>query len=112
MRHIGRRTLYLIGLGAMFSLLIVIGGLGWVSTSSTGAQYTIGAMLLLYTAIYDSTLGPVCYCLVAEISSTRLRAKTVVIARVIYNIFGIINSIIMPYFLNPGELNWGLVYFA
>lgn len=35
-------------------------------------------------------------CLVAEISSTRLRAKTVVIARIAYNIIGIVNGIIMP----------------
>lgn len=29
------------------------------------------------------------------------------IARVAYNIIGIVNAVIMPYFLNSGKLNWG-----
>lgn len=29
------------------------------------------------------------------------------IARIVYNVFGIINGVIMPYFLNPTALNWG-----
>lgn len=40
-------------------------------------------------------------------SSTRLRAKTVVLARAAYNVMGIINAIIMPKFLNVEALNWG-----
>ncbi|WRT65342.1 uncharacterized protein IL334_002285 [Kwoniella shivajii] len=107
MSRIGRRRLYLAGLFGMICLLLVIGGMGFISTSNSGAQWAIGAMLLAYTALYDATVGPVCYTIVGEISSTRLRAKTVVIARVAYNIIGILNSIIMPYFLNSTELNWG-----
>lgn len=41
-------------------------------------RYGVGALLLIYTAVYDATVGPVCYTLVSEIPSTRLRAKTVV----------------------------------
>lgn len=78
MSRVGRRRLYLVGLIGMFIMLVVIGGMGWISKENTGSQWAIGAMLLCYTALYDSTVGPVCYCLVAEISSTRLRAKTVV----------------------------------
>ncbi|KAL7420667.1 hypothetical protein Q5752_004618 [Cryptotrichosporon argae] len=107
MRHVGRRKLYVGGLCAMLTLLVVIGCMGFISQSNTGAQWAIGGMLLGYTAIYDATVGPVCYCLVAEISSTRLRAKTVVIARIVYNIVGIVNAVIMPYFLNTTKLNWG-----
>lgn len=78
MRWFGRRTLYLAGLVTMTILLVAIGGIGCVPKSVTGASWGIGALLLLYTAVYDATVGPVCYCLVSEISSTRLRAKTVV----------------------------------
>ena len=106
MRHVGRRRLYLVGLGVLIVLLLVIGGMGFISRASSSAQWAIGAMLLIYTAVYDGTVGPVCYSLVAEISSTRLRAKTVVIARIVYNIFGIINGIFMPYFLNTDALDW------
>lgn len=51
--------------------------------------------------------APVCYCLVAEISSTRLRAKTIVLARNAYNIGGIIANVLSPRMLNSTEWNWG-----
>ncbi|ORY26959.1 putative trehalose transport-related protein [Naematelia encephala] len=107
MQHVGRRRLYLIGLAGMVVMLVVIGGMGFLPKTNTGAQWAIGSMLLIYTALYDGTVGPVCYCLVAEVSSTRLRAKTVVISRIVYNIFGIVNGIFMPYMLNPLKLDWG-----
>jgi MFS transporter, SP family, general alpha glucoside:H+ symporter len=44
---------------------------------------------MIYTFIYDFTVGPVCYSLVADIPSTRLKIKTVVLARNLYNVGGI-----------------------
>jgi SP family general alpha glucoside:H+ symporter-like MFS transporter len=58
-------------------------------------------MLIVLTFVYDFTVGPVCYGLVAGIPSTRLRVKTVVLARVAYNITSIITNIITPRMLNP-----------
>jgi len=105
MQKFGRRSLYLYGIGAMEVLLIVVGALGFV-TESTGRNWAIGSMLLLFTFVYDFTVGPVCYCLVAEMSSTRLRAKSVVLARNLYNLGGIVNNIIVPRMLNPDAWNW------
>ena len=45
--------------------------------------------------------------MVAELSSTRLRNKTVVLARNCFNITGIIANILTPRMLNPGAWNWG-----
>jgi SP family general alpha glucoside:H+ symporter-like MFS transporter len=84
MPHMGRRTLYLWGQMGLFVILIIIGGLGIPSISnSTG--WATGALLLIMTFAYDITVGPVCYSLVAELPSTRLRIKTVVLARNVYN---------------------------
>ena len=47
------------------------------------------------------------YSLVAEISSTRLRNKTVVLARNLYNITGVIANVLTPHMLNPDAWNWG-----
>lgn len=118
MQHVGRIIADYIGtcsgLIVMEVLLIAIGGLGFANPSAEnqGAAWAVGSMLLLFTFVYDFTVGPVCYCLVAELSSTRLRAKvsleivpapfvhteadivigqTVVLARNLYNMGGILN---------------------
>lgn len=104
MSWVGRRTLYVNGLAVLTLLLLLI---GLVSISnSKGASWGIGSLLLVYTFTYDLTVGPVCYSLVAEIPSTRLKTKSIVLARNVYNVFGIVNGIITPYMLNPTAWNW------
>lgn len=105
MRHAGRRTMYLYGLSIMCILLIVVGGLGFVSASAAG--WGVGSLLLVYTFVYDITVGPVCYSIVAEIPATRLKVKTVVLARNCYNIGNIINNVLMPKFLGTRAWNLG-----
>lgn len=101
----GRRTLYLGGQIFMAALLSIIGFTSLAKT--TGASWAIGTMLLVYTFTYDATVGPVCYSLVAELTSTRLRTKSVVLARNLYNIVGIVTNIITPRMLNSDAWNWG-----
>jgi len=106
MPHFGRRSIYLAGEVVMFFILIIIGGLG-VPALSTGTGWGSGALILIFTFVYDITVGPVCYSLVAEMPSTRLRIKTVVLARNFYNLAGIFINIIQPRMLNPDAWNWG-----
>ncbi|TAQ83962.1 hypothetical protein B7494_g7721 [Chlorociboria aeruginascens] len=105
MQYIGRRKIYLWGLSAMAINLALIGGLDFVQ--SGGAPWAIGILLMVYTFLYDLTVGPVCYCLVSEIPSSRLKIKTVAIARCFYNLTQIINSGLVPQMLSPNAWNWG-----
>lgn len=57
--------------------------------------------------LYDATVGPVCYSLITELSSVRLRQKTTVLARKVYNIGTICTGILTPKMLNPGAWDWG-----
>ncbi|GLI80317.1 hypothetical protein PoHVEF18_008670 [Penicillium ochrochloron] len=107
MSRYGRRTLYVGGLGCMMILLLIIGFLGIISKKSVPAQWAVGSLLLIYTFFYDATVGPICYSLVSELSSTRLRTKTIVLARNLYNICGLITNIITPRMLNPSAWDWG-----
>jgi len=107
MQWFGRRTLYLAGEAIMCVFLLIIGCLGLIPKGNENVQWAIGSMLLLYTFTYDATVGPVCYSLVAEISSTRLRAKTIVLARNLYNVLGLVTNVLMPRQLNPSAWNWG-----
>jgi SP family general alpha glucoside:H+ symporter-like MFS transporter len=105
--RIGRRTLYVCGDLAMVVILVIIGGLGVIDKGNVGAQWGIGAMLLIFACTYNVTVGPICYAIVAEIPSTRLRQKTVVLARNFYNLASIVGNILTPRMLNPGAWNWG-----
>lgn len=105
MPHFGRRTLYLWGQLAMFVILMVIGGLG-VPTETSSTAWATGALILILTFTYDFTVGPVCYSLVAELPSTRLRIKTVVLSRNVYNVAGIVIGTLQPRFMNPTAWNW------
>jgi MFS transporter, SP family, general alpha glucoside:H+ symporter len=101
----GRRTLYISGMWALIVLLVIIGGLGF--SSSTSAQWAVGSLLLVFTLAYNLSVGPVCYAIVAEVSSTRLRQKTVVLARMAYNCCSLLNNSLLPLQLNPTAWGWG-----
>ena len=80
MTRLGRRTLYIAGLASLFTILMVVGFMG-IPAASSGIGYASGALLMLFIFTYMLTIGPVCYCLALEIPSTRLRVKTVALAR-------------------------------
>lgn len=101
----GRRTLYLVGSCLLTGLMFIIGCLAFRQNDKS-FEWAIGSMLLIFTFTYDLTIGPVCYSLVAEMSSTRLKAKSIVLARNFYNIIGIVASVITNYQLTPTAWNW------
>ena len=105
MQVAGRRTIYLYGNAVCSILLLTAGIFGALPPSST-VSWAIGSLMVLNTFCYDLTLGPVCYCLVAEIPSTRLRVKTVVLARVTYNAISIATNTLLPRMLNPTAGDW------
>lgn len=110
MSHFGRRRLYVVGLSCLFAFLMIVGFISLAPKDANGkniaASWAIGSILLIYTAFYNTTVGPVCYSLVSEMPSTRLRSKTVVMARNLYNVFSIVNGVVIPFMLNPTEWNW------
>lgn len=76
-------------------------------------------MVLLWVFTYDFTVGPLACksastfigkdglltdlldCIVGEVSSTRLRSKTVGLARNGYNVVGIVAGVLNTYMMNP-----------
>jgi len=97
--HVGRATIYMGGLTFMFFCLLAIGGLAWAH--GTHAQMAIGILLVISTLCNMITIGPACYPIVAETPSGRLRYKTIVIGRFVYNLTGIFQNIVTPRMLSP-----------
>lgn len=103
----GRRKLYLLGLSIPVLLLLAGGIVSVTLGSRTSADWALGAIIIATSFVYHLTIGPVCYVLVAEIPSTRLRVKTIALARVTYNLAVMVNNIVMPKMLNPSAWNIG-----
>ncbi|KAF4341749.1 general alpha-glucoside permease [Fusarium beomiforme] len=104
---VGRRRLYLSGLVAAVIILTTSGVLSITLADRSSLNWALGSLIILMTFTYNLSIGPACYVIVAEIPSTRLRIKSIALARIVYNIFTIINNIITPQFLNPTAWNLG-----
>jgi len=118
----GRRTLYLTGMCLLCFYLLVIGILA-AASDSQGSRWGQVVLCLIWLFTYSSTVGPICYTIISETSSMRLRAKSVCLSRNIYNIVQIIANIVEPvsccdltlqcitllnvhkYLINPTEAN-------
>ncbi|KAJ5692605.1 hypothetical protein N7462_002028 [Penicillium macrosclerotiorum] len=103
--HVGRATIYMGGLTFMFICLVVIGALGFVK--GNGAQMAVGILLVISTLCNMITVGPACYPIVAETPSGRLRYKTIVIGRFVYNLTGIFHNSVTPRMVSATAWNWG-----
>ncbi|RGP63228.1 mfs sp general alpha glucoside:h+ symporter [Fusarium longipes] len=105
MAKVGRRTIHFTGLCTQLVILIIVGSLSF--SENNGSVWAIGAMLIVFTFVYDFTVGPVTYSLISELSSTRLKAKTIVMARAAYNASNIFVNVMTNYQLSSTAWNWG-----
>lgn len=105
MPYLGRRAMYLSGFSAIFIILMIIGILN-VRTDIPSVGMTQAVLTLVWTVAFQSTIGMMGWALPAEVSSTRLRQKTVVIARNVYYLGGVLAGVLEPYMMNPTAWNW------
>ncbi|KAK5087458.1 hypothetical protein LTR70_009195 [Exophiala xenobiotica] len=105
MPRFGRRPIYICGMAAMAIELILIGILNvWTSRTSVGWVQAI--LTLVWTFTFQLSAGQLGWALPAEIGSTRLRQKTVCLARNVSNIMGTIGGTLNNYMVNPTAWNF------
>ncbi|ETS81579.1 hypothetical protein PFICI_06581 [Pestalotiopsis fici W106-1] len=102
----GRRTLYLYGLGLLSLVLATVGFISVGAGDTTAGNYAQASMMMVWLLVYYLTVGPICYAIIGETSSTRLRNKSVCLSRIAYYISQIVCNVIKPYMLNPTAGNW------
>lgn len=102
----GRRSIFVIGLATMTTVFLIIGFVALSPKTNEAAKWAQAILLVVWVFIYDLSVGPLAFCLVAEGSATRVRAKTVAIGRNSFYLWQIIFAVVTPYMLNPSEGNW------
>lgn len=101
----GRRRLFMTGCAVLSALMFAIGGLAF-GPLITAFGFATSAVYLVWFGVWCLSMGPLPYIINGEISSARLRSKTIAIARGTYVVLNIINSVASPYILNPERGNW------
>ncbi|KAJ5734064.1 hypothetical protein N7493_002850 [Penicillium malachiteum] len=102
----GRRSILFWGYAGMAGCMLVIGIIACVPKQTSGLGYGESALYLLWYVFYELTVGPLAFIIVGEISSTRLRSKSISLGRNAYNVANIFSSVVAPYTLNPGQGDW------
>ncbi|RAH77139.1 MFS alpha-glucoside transporter [Aspergillus japonicus CBS 114.51] len=103
--YVGRRTMYLTGCSALALTQLLIGVLD-VVPRSTGTVWAQCALMLACTLVYDVSLGPFCYVLLAEVSSMRLRGVTIGLATVSCFVWSVVFAVAIPYAMDADEADW------
>lgn len=105
MPYFGRRITYLCGLTVMLVTLMLIGILNaWTERSSVG--FAQAALCLFWTFAFQLTVGQLGWALPAEVGSTKLRQKTICLARNAYYVVNVVGVVLQSYFINPTAWNF------
>lgn len=105
MPYLGRRTIYVWGAFAMAVILLVIGILQ-THTANNSVALAQAVLTLVWTFVFQLSIGQLGWSMPAEIGSSRLRQKTVCLARNAYYIASVVVTVIENYCMNP--LEWDL----
>ncbi|KAL6230992.1 hypothetical protein BDW75DRAFT_244323 [Aspergillus navahoensis] len=103
--YLGRRTMYLFGCCSLAIVLFAIGAVD-LAPRQAAATWAQCALMLLCTFIYDLSLGPFCYVLLAEVSSARLRGFTIALSTVACFVWSVVFAVVIPYAMNEDQGDW------
>ncbi|KAJ5885400.1 general substrate transporter [Penicillium taxi] len=117
-QYFPRRTLYVGGMGLLSIYLLIVGCLtpAVELQNKTVIRWTQSALCIVWIFTFAMTVGPMAWLIPPEVSSTRLRSKTIALARNSYYVAAIAASVVEPYMMNPTDWNWrgytGFFWFA
>ena len=102
--YVGRRTIFLYGLIAMTVLYFAI---GFTSIATTDAsKWAQSVLLIVFLFVYSPSVAATLYTIVGEVGASRVRGKTVALARATAYLVDIVIGVMTPYMLNPTAWDW------
>lgn len=93
------------GLFILVILQLIIGILDCVPGRPASAIWAESSLMLVWNLVYNLSIGPVCFVLISECSSTRLRSKTIAVATAAQGMLGIVMTVAIPHMINPDKAN-------
>ncbi|KAM0323347.1 hypothetical protein ACHAQA_008940 [Verticillium albo-atrum] len=102
---VGRRDLTFWGLVVLTIFLLITGGLG-LGSSQAAVTGTV-AFILIYSWWYNVSIGSTAFSLLCEVSTSRLRVKTIAIGYALQNSINVMWQFVIPFMFNPDQGNLG-----
>ena len=102
----GRRRMLLSGMAGMVIVLMIIGFLDLGRSSNHTIHWVQAAFALIFNVCYNLSVGTLAFTIFSEVSSTRLRGRTIALAKNVNAASSIVVGVASPYFINPQNLNW------
>jgi hypothetical protein len=103
----GRRPILITGSAILAGILFMIGALDMIPSHPQGALYIQATLLILANFIYDLSTGPMCFVILCEVPSARLRGITIAISNILVNATSVLCAVSIPFALNKDMANWG-----
>ncbi|KAL7948835.1 general substrate transporter [Trichoderma barbatum] len=111
---IGRRNITFYGLIILTAILLITGALG-LSHQPAEIKGTV-AFILIYSWWYNVSIGSTAFSLLAEVSTSRLRVKTIAIGYSVQSAINVMWQFVIPFLFNPDHANLGakiaFIFFA
>lgn len=103
----GRRPIYNYGLCILTILVLMVGILDVVPgyTTNSNIVWAQCSMMVIYNFFYDLTIGPLCFVYLVEVSSAKLRDKTIAISTAVNALINVACAVGIPYAINPDQGN-------
>lgn len=105
--RVGRRNQLLVGSCGMLLCLLIISLLGFLGEGEKWNYRALAAFCIIWAVFYIGSIGAVGWTIMAEVSSSRLRAKTTSIAALSSSLVNMVWSIAIPYLVNKENANLG-----
>ncbi|KAM0420260.1 hypothetical protein ACHAPT_011918 [Fusarium lateritium] len=99
----GRRSIFVIGMVSLTTLLFLIGIMDVVPTAA--AKWVQAACSVIYAFVYFATVGAMAFAVLGECCSLALKAKTMALATATQSVMGLAMNFAIPYMVNPDEGN-------
>ena len=103
----GRRMIYNYGLLMLTLILLLVGVLDVLPNYNSSPNIINGqaSLMVAYNFFYDLTIGPLCFVIICETSSAKLRGKTIALATAINALANMACAVGIPYAINPDQGN-------
>lgn len=103
--NMGRRTIYNYGLVILTIIVFLIAILDVVPNYSLSTTWGQSSLMVVYNFFYDLTIGPLCFVIISETSSAKLRGKTIAISTTVNALINVACAVGIPYALNQNQGN-------